>query len=171
MKNNNLLNQNLNNKTLNKNTGYTFLELLIVLAIISILSAVALPAYNSYINRAQISESLLLTSTVRNAIANYYKYTGRLPADNFSVGVSNSINSKYIQNVQVENGAIHVTFSNKNEQLFNKIITLRPVIVKNQPTTPIHFTCGYNETVQNNQKIYGKNKTNLEKLWLMHSCK
>ena len=62
--------------------GFTLIELMIVIAIIGILAAVALPAYSSYTDRAKASEVLLAAATCRNAVSEVYSYAGALPAAN-----------------------------------------------------------------------------------------
>ena len=62
--------------------GFTLIELMIVIAIIGILAAVALPAYSSYTDRAKASEVLLAAATCRNAVSEVYSYAGALPAGN-----------------------------------------------------------------------------------------
>ena len=62
--------------------GFTLIELMIVIAIIGILAAVALPAYSSYTKRAQASEVLLAAATCRNAVTEVYAYGNALPAAN-----------------------------------------------------------------------------------------
>ena len=62
--------------------GFTLIELMIVIAIIGILAAVALPAYSSYTDRAKASEVLLAAATCRNAVTEVYSYAGSLPGAN-----------------------------------------------------------------------------------------
>jgi len=68
--------------TQKRQTGFTLIELMIVIAIIGILAAVALPAYSSYTDRAKASEVLLAAATCRNAVTEVYSYASALPAAN-----------------------------------------------------------------------------------------
>src|SRR5690606_34138733 len=91
--------------------GFTLIELMIVVAIIGILAAIALPAYQDYTNRAKMSEVLAFASSGRTAVAEYYQSEGSLPADNEAAGMAepDDISSKYVKSVEVENGVITVT--------------------------------------------------------------
>ncbi|EMT9261343.1 pilin [Neisseria gonorrhoeae] len=62
--------------------GFTLIELMIVIAIVGILAAVALPAYQDYTARAQVSEAILLAEGQKSAVTEYYLNNGKWPADN-----------------------------------------------------------------------------------------
>jgi type IV pilus assembly protein PilA len=68
--------------------GFTLIELMIVVAIIGILAAIAIPAYQDYTIRAQVSEGLSLTSGVRTAVSETYQTNGAWPANNDAAGVA-----------------------------------------------------------------------------------
>ena len=71
--------------------GFTLIELMIVVAIIGILAAVALPAYSDYTNRAKISELIVAGSACKNSVAEFFQTQGALPADITAAGcVSNT---------------------------------------------------------------------------------
>jgi type IV pilus assembly protein PilA len=95
--------------------GFTLIEIMIVAAIISILTAVAIPAYSDYLKRSQIVEGFLVTLTVKKAIGDYYAYHGRFPANNQAAGVlpPERIIGDYVSRVDVINGDIRVTFGHR----------------------------------------------------------
>ncbi|ENW5879376.1 pilin [Neisseria gonorrhoeae] len=66
--------------------GFTLIELMIVIAIVGILAAVALPAYQDYTARAQVSEAILLAEGQKSAVTEYYLNNGKWPADNGAAG-------------------------------------------------------------------------------------
>ncbi|EPI1130580.1 pilin [Neisseria gonorrhoeae] len=89
--------------------GFTLIELMIVIAIVGILAAVALPAYQDYTARAQVSEAILLAEGQKSAVTEYYLNNGKWPADNGAAGVASpatDIKGKYVKEVEVENGVV-----------------------------------------------------------------
>ncbi|HEZ6879735.1 TPA: pilin [Neisseria meningitidis] len=88
--------------------GFTLIELMIVIAIVGILAAVALPAYQDYTARAQVSEAILLAEGQKSAVTEYYLNHGEWPANNNSAGVATStdIKGKYVKSVEVKNGVV-----------------------------------------------------------------
>jgi len=91
--------------------GFTLIELMIVVAIIAILAAIALPAYQDYVARAQVSEAMTLSGGAKTAVTEYYADKGAFPADNDAAGLAPaaSINGKYVLSVEVEDGSITAT--------------------------------------------------------------
>ncbi|HEZ4158757.1 TPA: pilin, partial [Neisseria meningitidis] len=79
--------------------GFTLIELMIVIAIVGILAAVALPAYQDYTARAQVSEAILLAEGQKSAVTEYCPNHGTWPKNNTSAGVASSstIKGKYVQ--------------------------------------------------------------------------
>lgn len=77
--------------------GFTLIELMIVVAIIGILAAIALPAYQDYTIRAKVSEGVILASEARTSMAEYRISNNAWPSSNSQAGLSNSIVSKYVQ--------------------------------------------------------------------------
>jgi len=92
--------------------GFTLIELMIVVAIIGILAAVAIPAYSDYTTRAQVTEALNLASAAKTSISETYGSNGAWPADNSGAGLGNStdIKGKYVDSVAIVANQITVTF-------------------------------------------------------------
>lgn len=97
--------------------GFTLIELMIVVAIIGILAAVAIPAYQDYTIRAQVSEGLSLASGAKTALAEFYNQKGTFPTANPSAGLASSasITGTYVTDVDAGGtpGVIAVTYGNQ----------------------------------------------------------
>ncbi|HFA5369938.1 TPA: pilin, partial [Neisseria gonorrhoeae] len=108
--------------------GFTLIELMIVIAIVGILAAVALPAYQDYTARAQVSEAILLAEGQKSAVTEYYLNNGEWPADNGDAGVasSSSIKGKYVQKVEVAKGVVTATMKSDgvNKEIKGKKLSL-----------------------------------------------
>ncbi|HGM1728543.1 TPA: pilin, partial [Neisseria gonorrhoeae] len=108
--------------------GFTLIELMIVIAIVGILAAVALPAYQDYTARAQVSEAILLAEGQKSAVTEYYLNHGEWPKDNASAGVASAseIKGKYVESVTVANGVVTATMNSSgvNNEIQGKKLSL-----------------------------------------------
>ncbi|UYF71510.1 pilin [Acinetobacter ursingii] len=116
---------------MNAQKGFTLIELMIVVAIIGILAAVALPAYQDYTVRAKMSEAVLAGSTCRTAVTEAFQAASSIPtAGNFGCeSTSGSQVSKYVTSVTTDNnGVITVTTANDAslKDAANKTIVMTP---------------------------------------------
>jgi type IV pilus assembly protein PilA len=75
--------------TMNKQSGFTLIELMIVVAIIGILAAIAIPAYNDYMVRARVSEVINVGSNAKTAVSEFRIANGGMPGTNAAAGVTN----------------------------------------------------------------------------------
>ncbi|HGM0999057.1 TPA: pilin, partial [Neisseria gonorrhoeae] len=108
--------------------GFTLIELMIVIAIVGILAAVALPAYQDYTARAQVSEAILLAEGQKSAVTEYYLNHGEWPKDNTSAGVASAseIKGKYVKEVKVEKGVVTAQMASTgvNKEIQGKRLSL-----------------------------------------------
>ncbi len=108
--------------------GFTLIELMIVIAIVGILAAVALPAYQDYTARAQVSEAILLAEGQKSAVTEYYLNHGIWPENNSAAGVASAskIIGKYVKQVEVKNGVVTATMASTgvNKEIQGKKLSL-----------------------------------------------
>lgn len=107
--------------------GFTLIELMIVVAIIGILAAVALPAYQDYTARAKITEVIGFMSAAKAGVAEAYASEGSLTGiDTEKAGVDSKVTSKYLKTLKVAAGVITATVQELNNTCDGKTLELKP---------------------------------------------
>lgn len=153
--------------------GFTLIELMIVVAVIGILASIALPNYQAYVHRAEMTEALTMVSTIREKITHHYGENYEFPRDNEGAGVPapQLLIGNRITGITVEAGAIHIAMGNKASQpLQGKTLTFRPAVVTGSPASPIAWLCGYDAPVTGMEAI-GENRTDVGNEYLPSACR
>ncbi|MGB5179952.1 MAG: pilin [Gammaproteobacteria bacterium] len=111
--------------------GFTLIELMIVIAIIGILAAIAIPAYQDYIVRSKVSEGLNMAGAAKLAVAETHDSNGGYPSvDNVSYGLptDTSISGTYVTSINANagDGVITITYFNTHADVNGNTVTLTP---------------------------------------------
>jgi type IV pilus assembly protein PilA len=110
------------NRLPRKQSGFTLIELMIVVAIIGILAAIAIPAYQDYMIRSQVSEGLTLAGGAKTSVEEYFSNRGAPPADRVTAGMTENAtdtSGNYVTQVDIANGTITITYGNSANAIIN----------------------------------------------------
>ncbi|HGL9200714.1 TPA: pilin [Neisseria gonorrhoeae] len=153
--------------------GFTLIELMIVIAIVGILAAVALPAYQDYTARAQVSEAILLAEGQKSAVTEYYLNNGIWPENNGDAGVANptDIKGKYVKQVEVKKGV--VTAQMNPSGVNNEIKDKRLSLWGRRENGSVKWFCGQpvKRTANNNDTVAADKDKEIDTKHLPSTCR
>ena len=120
--------------------GFTLIELMIVIAILGILLAIAIPAYSDYTIRAKISEGVNMAAAAKMAVSEYRLSNGTFPTNNGLAGLATTVESQYVTNIAVAGNLITITYRAIDAAVDNS--TLQFSAVMSAGNTAVDWTCG-----------------------------
>ena len=154
--------------------GFTLIEVMVVIAIIAILATLAIPSRMGEITQKRVIESIELVEPYKASIENYFRlHGGEFPDDNAAAGLPdpNKIIGNYLEKMEVRDGAMHLYLGRKMpDNLHHKIVSIRPIFVKDSPQSPISWVCGASE-VPLGMSASGRDLTDLSKIFLPGRCR
>ena len=125
--------------------GFTLIELMIVIAIVGVLAVVALPAYQDYTARAQMSEALTLAEGQKSAVVEYYSDKGTFPTSNQAAGIAaaSTITGNYVKSVEVgiDGNDAKITATMKSSGVNKDISGKTLILVGKQNAGSFDWTC------------------------------
>ena len=153
--------------------GFTWIELVLILAVIGILGAMAIPGIQDTMLKKQVKEGLDLAAVAKKGVQGYWSANGEMPPNNAKAGVppKEKIVGSMVKEVAVENGAIHITYGNNaSKAIAGMKVTIRPAVVKDEPTVPIAWLCA-KLNVPDKMEALGQDQTDIPPKWLPIECR
>ena len=150
--------------------GFTLIEIVMVVSIVGILAAVAIPAYHDYTTRARVVEAAVLWVPIRENVQEFYAFHGRFPENNREAGLlePTKIRGAHVASVEVADGAIHVQMGDDQpSSIAGGIVSLQPVVNSNRSTGIVLWSCSSrSEALDEKYVLVGEDRTNMPRKYL-----
>jgi type IV pilus assembly protein PilA len=153
--------------------GFTWIELIMVIAVIGLLAMMAIPGLQEATLKRQVKDGMALASVATKGVQDAWSAKGEMPADNAAAGVppSAKIIGNLVKDVNVEGGAVTLTFGNNAAKgLHDKHLTLRPAVVPGEAAVPIAWICA-GVSVPAGMELRGTDRTDIQASWLPVDCR
>ncbi|MFZ6639834.1 pilin [Undibacterium sp. TC4M20W] len=156
-----------------KHSGFTLLEMMIVIGVIAILAAMAVPSYMFKVVREQLEVGIQFADIAKKPVAATWQTEKKFPTDNIAAGlpVADKIVSNLISSVEVQEGVVNITFGNNaHGVLKGKVLSLRPAVVEDAPIVPVAWVCATG-TPPEKMTVKGIDKTTVPPANLPSYCR
>jgi type IV pilus assembly protein PilA len=143
----------------------------VMIAVVGILAAIAIPAYQDYTIRAQITEGLNLSSPLKAEIAEKYVANSSWPLNITELGVPQSLSGNYVASIAVDRGTITITYGNRaNNLVAEHVLSLRPAVGDGGAVV---WSCGYGTPTGDDPPTgpSGENRTDIAAKFLPSACR
>jgi type IV pilus assembly protein PilA len=153
--------------------GFTWIELLMVLAALGALALMAIPAMQDSVLRRQVKDGMALATLAEPPVQAAYSLAGVMPVDNKAAGIPDheKIVSQMVKDLNVSNGAITLTFGNNASKALDGLtLTMRPAVVADEHSIPIAWLC-HGVGVPKGMTVLGEDLTNIPDKWLPVECR
>ena len=153
--------------------GFTLIEMMVVLLIVAILAAMAIPTFLPITARKQVNHALEIPEVYKRLIKSYYQMNRKFPDSNETVGMPEShlLISNTVRSVTLENGAMHIELGNRViRELDGKIVSVQPLVVIGSPESPMDWACGYAAAPEGMEKA-GENRTDIDRRYAPAACR
>ncbi len=156
-----------------RQAGFTWIELLLVLAVFGILATLSFPAMRDVAVRKQVKEGFVLAELAKQGVQAAWSLSGEMPADNAQAGIPprEKIVGNVIRDVNVDGGAVTLTYGNNASKALEGLrLTLRPAVVVDQRAVPIAWVC-HDLPVPKGMELRGKDETDIPASFLPVECR
>lgn len=156
-----------------RSSGFTWIELVLILAVVGILAAMAFPALQDQALRRQVKEALGLSVVAKNGVQAAWSIAGEMPNNNKHAAIPEpeKIIGSFVSSVHVHDGAVTLTLGNQaSKQLHGKRVSVRPAVVPDQKVVPIAWLC-HAFPVPDGMEVHGKDDTDVPPQWLPVECR
>ena len=155
-----------------KQAGYSLLELMVAVAVMTVIATMSIPSYHQSIIRAQIGEAVEMAKPLTLDIEKYYRVHHRFPESNEVAGIPSpeKLIGNFVSQIALSDGALHISFGNHaNKIIEGEVLSLRPLIVPDSPRSPISWGCGLRGSPKGMDAV-GQNRTSLKREFLPFDC-